>query len=481
MAVSRDTTDMLYKATVAYSQLYLLYKSAEWSGGGSGQFSSEIDSSLKRLYCSLKGPQTTCCSSVPEVVSEVLDLLPSTSSPLSAVDLESLKWIILLSLSCGIDGNVTDGKDILCLSAKAQPHSLELALVLKSVKELVHMMQNIKEETNDELKVESSAMDTSAQQPCHKKATFIQAYSLAKQQEYSPALEAIYQELKGPHCNVDCCHMFAGWCHFMNKRYNLALLHFRKCLTGVAPLSLVLMCMAFCYRRLHLDSCELETWMLLAQSLRASESEKPKLPKVYIWIKQGSLAISRTVPFASSPSLHEVELMISQRSISVGRFSEASTRLLQVIRDSPQQLLTLRTLHCIPALFLTAARSLVMQKSIYEAEKLCNEVLSIYDGGQQCEGNNGSIDVSVKAEALYLKGYCLLARKQPSEAITPLNRCMECVSMAQAQLKDKDVRDHSEHLKTMAANSLSMALVKMHRYEEAQLQLTAAVSEADNG
>jgi hypothetical protein len=48
MAVSRDTTDMLYKATVAYSQLYLLYKSAEWSGGGSGQFSSEIDSSLKR-------------------------------------------------------------------------------------------------------------------------------------------------------------------------------------------------------------------------------------------------------------------------------------------------------------------------------------------------------------------------------------------------------------------------------------------------
>ena len=59
---------------------------------------------------------------------------------------------------------------------------------------------------------------------------------------------------------------------------------------------------------------------LSVQSLRASESEKPKLPKVYIWIKQGSLAISRTVPFVSSPSLHEVELMISQRLISVGRY-----------------------------------------------------------------------------------------------------------------------------------------------------------------
>ena len=40
--------------------------------------------SATSVYCSLKGPQTTCCSSVPEVVSEVLDLLPSTSSPLSA-------------------------------------------------------------------------------------------------------------------------------------------------------------------------------------------------------------------------------------------------------------------------------------------------------------------------------------------------------------------------------------------------------------
>ena len=47
-------------------------------------------------------------------------------------------------------------------------------------------------------------------------------------------------------------------------------------------------------------------------------------------------------------------------------------------------------------------------------------------GGQQCEGSNGSIDVSVEAEALYLKGYCLLARKQPSDAITPLKRY--CVS-----------------------------------------------------
>ena len=36
-------------------------------------------------------------------------------------------------------------------------------------------------------------------------------------------------------------------------------------------------------------------------------------------------------------------------------------------------------------------------------------------------------------------------------------RCMECVSMAQAQLKDKDVRDHSEHLKVRPSFVLTVS------------------------
>ena len=62
------------------------------------------------------------------------------------------------------------------------------------------------------------------------------------------------------------------------------------------------------------------------------------------------------------------------------RLSEASTHLLQAIRELPCQSLNTGRLIGVPALFLTAVRTLFLQNSFHEAETLCDELLTSYEG-----------------------------------------------------------------------------------------------------